>query len=141
MDLRIMLILKKKWQHCARWVYYLSEITNLRILPASPSVNFVLVESRPFCMTLDLQLSFYCPLCYNIRAHCPLTQCLRTTRATLAGAHSYFVVSFKCDGKNSCNDLIPNPPMSICFPPWSFTVNYYFSRCTLLCKIVTYLSI
>ena len=30
--------------------------------------------------------------------------------AILAGAHSYFVVSpFKCEGKNSCHDLIPNP--------------------------------
>ena len=58
---------------------------------------------------LDLQLSFYRPLCYN-RAHCPLLQCLNTISAILAGAHSYFVVSsFKCEGKNSCYDLIPNP--------------------------------
>ena len=62
----------------------------------------VLVESRPFCMVLDLRLSFYCPLCYNSRAHCPLLQCLCTTSAILAGALYYFVVpSFKCEGKNS----------------------------------------
>ena len=39
---------------------------------------------------------------------CPLLQCLLTTSAILAGTHSYFVVSFKCEGKNSCHDLIPN---------------------------------
>ena len=64
-----------------------------------------------FCQfwTLDLQLSFYRPLCYN-RAHCPLLLCLRTTSAILSGAYSYFVVlSFKCEGTNSCHDLIPNP--------------------------------
>ena len=33
------------------------------------------------------------PPWYNSRAHCPLLQCLRTTSAILAGAHSYFVVS------------------------------------------------
>ena len=55
------------------------------------------------------QLSFYRPLCYNSRAHCPLLQFLCTTSAILAGAHSYFVVSsFKCEGKNSYHDLIPN---------------------------------
>ena len=49
---------------------------------------------------LVLQLSFYCPLCYNSRAHCPLLQSLCTTSAILAGAHYYFVVpSFKCEGK------------------------------------------
>ena len=53
------------------------------------------------------------PLCYNSRAHCPLLQCLCTTRAILAGANSYFVVSaFKCEGNNSCHDLIPNPRSS-----------------------------
>jgi len=58
----------------------------------------------------DLQLSFYRSLCYNSRDHCPLLQCLRTTSAILAGAQPYFVVSlFKCEGENSCDDLIPNP--------------------------------
>jgi hypothetical protein len=61
-------------------------------------------------MTLDLQLSFYRPLCYYSRALCPLLQCLRTTSAILASAHSYFVVSsFKCVEKISCHGLIPNP--------------------------------
>ena len=46
----------------------------------------------PFYTTLDLQLSFYRPLCYNSRGHCPLLQCLRTTSAILADEHSYFVV-------------------------------------------------
>jgi len=55
---------------------------------------------------LDLQLSLYSPLCYNNRA---LLQCLHTTSAILAGAHSYSVVSFKCKGKISCHDLIPSP--------------------------------
>ena len=37
-------------------------------------------------------------------------QCLHTTSAILAGAHSYFVVSsFKCEGNNSSHDLIPSP--------------------------------
>jgi hypothetical protein len=54
-----------------------------------------LVESYPFCTTPYLQLCFYRPLCYDSRAHCPLLQCLRTASAILAGAHSYFVVSFK----------------------------------------------
>ena len=66
--------------------------------------------SIPFCKILDLQPSFYCPLCYNSRAHCPLMQCLHTASAILAGAYFYFVVSaFKCKGKNSCHDLIPKP--------------------------------
>ena len=69
----------------------------------------ILVETHSFCLTLDLQLSFYRLLCYNSRARCPLLQCLSTTSAILAGAHSYFVVSFKCEGKNSSHDLIPNP--------------------------------
>ena len=47
---------------------------------------------------LDLQLSFYRFLCYNSGAHCPLLQCLFTTNAILAGAHSYFVV-FKSEKK------------------------------------------
>ena len=67
----------------------------------------VLVDSHPFCKTLDLQLSSYRPLCCNSRA---LLQCLRATGAILSGAHSYFVVSsFQCEGKNSYHDLIPNP--------------------------------
>ena len=68
-----------------------------------------LVESHPFCTTLDLQLGFYRLLCCNSRAHCPLLQCLRTS-VILADAHSYFVVSsFKSEGKNSCIDLISKP--------------------------------
>jgi hypothetical protein len=32
----------------------------------------------------------------------------------IAGVHSYFVVSsFKCEGKNRCHDLIPNPHKNI----------------------------
>ena len=47
-------------------------------------------------------------LCYSNRAHCPLLQCWRTKNAILAGALPYFVVSsFKCEGKNNCNELIP----------------------------------
>jgi hypothetical protein len=104
--MRILKIISK-WQHCARCVYYLSEITthtsNLKntILvlidlqsypPKHPqsSVNDVggfdyhwlhyvwsltshdSSQSHPFCMTLDFQLSFYCPMCYNTRAHCLL---------------------------------------------------------------------
>ena len=69
----------------------------------------VLVESHPFCTTLDLQLSFYRPMCNNSRLHCPLLQCLRTTSAILAGAHSYFVVSSLNVKGNSFHDLIPNP--------------------------------
>ena len=58
------------------------------------------INSHSFCMTLDLQLSFYCPLCYNSRAHCPLLQCLYTTSIMLAGTHYYFVVSsFNCGKK------------------------------------------
>ena len=123
-----------KWQHCARCVYYLSEITTLTsnlknsILvlinlqsnppkrPQSAVTHAVLVKSHPFCMTLHLQLSFYCLLCYNSRAHCLLLQCLCTTSAILAGAYSYFVVSsFKYEEKNSCHDLIPNPHIYIAF--------------------------
>ena len=112
-----------KGQHC---VYYLSEITtstsNLKNtvlilidlrsnLPKHPQYSVVvLVEWHLVCTTLDLQLSLYCPLCYNSIDHCPLLQCLHTTSAILAGANSYFVVSlFKCEGKNSCHDLISKP--------------------------------
>jgi hypothetical protein len=97
-----------KWQHCARCIYYLSEITtrtsnlkntallliDLQSNPPKRPVrcrHVVLVESHPFCPTLDLQLSLY-SLCYNIRVHCSLLQCLHNTSAILAGAHSYFVV-------------------------------------------------
>ena len=45
-------------------------------------------------------------LCYSSIANCPVLQCLCTTSAILAGAHSYFVVSFKCEGNNSCHYLI-----------------------------------
>ena len=69
----------------------------------------ILVASHLFCTIFYLQLSFYRPLCYNSRSHCPLV----TTTAILAVAHSYFVVSlFKCEGKNSCHDLILIRPMS-----------------------------
>ena len=69
----------------------------------------VLIESHPFCTTLNLQLSFCHPLCYNSRAHCPLLQCIHTS-AILAGAYSYFLVpTFKCEGKNSCHCLITYP--------------------------------
>ena len=69
----------------------------------------VAFSSMPFSMMLDLQL-FYRSLCYNSRSHYSLLQCLRTACAILAGTHSSFVVSsFKCEGKNSCHDLIPNP--------------------------------
>ena len=58
------------------------------------------VVSVPFCTTLDLQLSFYRPLCYNSRAHCPLLRCLHTTSDIITGAHSYFMVSsFRYEGK------------------------------------------
>ena len=60
-----------------------------------------------------LTTSFYRPLCSNIRVYCPLLQCLCTKSVILAGAHSYFVVSFKCKGKNSCHDLIPNSSVYI----------------------------
>ena len=57
-------------------------------------VYVTIVESHPFCTTLDLQLYFYPPLCYKRRAHCHLLQCLHTSGAILADAHSYFVVSY-----------------------------------------------
>ena len=57
----------------------------------------------------DLEVSFCRPLCYESIAHCPLLQYLRTTSAIVTGAHSYFAVSsLKCEGKNSCHDLIRN---------------------------------
>ena len=72
----------------------------------------VLVETHPFCMTLDLQLSFCCPLCYNSISHCPLLPCLHTTSAILSAAHSYLMVlSYKC---NRCHDLIPNLRINLC---------------------------
>jgi hypothetical protein len=67
---------------------------------ASNTAGFTMHKSHPFCTTLDLQLSFYRPLCYNNRAPRPPLQCLRTTSAIVASVHSYFVVSlFKCEGK------------------------------------------
>ena len=65
-------------------------VSSVAFLPRSTAV---LVESHTFCTTLDLQLSFYGPLCYNCRAHCLLLQCLRTMNVILAGAHYYFMVS------------------------------------------------
>ena len=70
-------------------------------------INIINPPSHPFYTTLDLQLSFYRPMCYKIRPHCPLLQCPRTTSAILAGAHSYFISSFKYEEKNSCHGLIP----------------------------------
>ena len=54
-------------------------------------MHAVLVESDPFCTMLDLQLTFYVPVCNKNKAHCPFLQYLRTTSAILAGAQSYFV--------------------------------------------------
>ena len=71
--------------------------------------HIFLVELHIFFTTFDLLLSFYRSLRYNTRDHCPLLQCLNSTNVVIAGANPYFVVlSFKCEGKNSCNDLIPN---------------------------------
>ena len=76
-----------------------------------------LMESHPFCTTLDLQLSFCRPLCYNSRTHNPLQLCLHTTSALLAGVHFYFMVSsFKCEVKSSWHELIPNPSIFWHFP-------------------------
>ena len=51
-------------------------------------------------LSLEFKFGFYCPLCYNSGAHCPLLQCLCTRSAILADAHTYFVVSsFKREGK------------------------------------------
>ena len=50
--------------------------------PKAPAVRCryaVLVEAHTFCTTLDLQLSFYRPLCCNSRAPRPLLQSLLTT--------------------------------------------------------------
>ena len=94
--------------------FYADESLNLKSYGRTVFLCLFLLVSQavsiPFCTTLDLQLSFYRSLCYNSRDHCPLLQCLRTTSAILAGAQPYFVVSlFKCEGENSCDDLIPNP--------------------------------
>ena len=69
-----------------------NDVESVECRRLSPYVNFILVESHPFCLTLDLQLSFYRLLCYNSRPHYLLLQFLRTS-AIEAGAHSYFVVS------------------------------------------------
>jgi hypothetical protein len=90
---------------------------SLAFIPRSTPLwcrHAVLVES-PFYTTFDLQLSFNRPLCYRSRDHWRLQQCLRTTSAILAGAHSYFVLSFKREGKNSYHDLISNPHMHILY--------------------------
>ena len=109
-----------KLKCCTRCVNYLSEITprtcNLKNTvgllvivnlqrnplkrPQSAVNDLECLESYPVGTSLDLQLSFYRPMCYNSRAHCPLMQYQRTNNATLAGAHSYFVVSsFKRERK------------------------------------------
>ena len=104
-----------KWLY-VRCVYYLSKfmthtsnlkntiLIDLQSSPPKASTvrcrHDVLVKSHAFCTTIDLQLNFYHPLCYNSRAQCLLLQCLHTTSALLAGAHSYFMVSsFKCERK------------------------------------------
>ena len=94
-------------------VFHKLTVTFSKIYPSQYGyfdVGTPFYESHLFCKILNLQLSFYRPLYYNSRAYCPLLQCLCTTSAILAGTHSYFVVSsFKCEGGNSCLDLIPNP--------------------------------
>ena len=68
-----------------------------RIPSASPCVNFDISWLTSILHDAYFQLSFYRPLCYYNRPHCPL----HTTITILAGAHSYFVVSsFTCEGKN-----------------------------------------
>ena len=80
-----------------------------RIPPASQCVNFGISWVASILQDAWLKLTFYRPLCYNSRTHCSLLQCLRTSSAILAGAHSYFVLSsFKWEGKNRCHDFIPN---------------------------------
>ena len=65
-------------------------------------------ESHPFCTTLNAQLSSIA-LCVVIVELTALYCSVRSTSAILGGAHSYFVISsFKCEGKNSCHDIIPN---------------------------------
>ena len=73
-----------------------SQCHSLAFLPPSTAIlctHAVLIESHQFCMTLDLQLRSYRPLCYNIRVHWPLLHCLCATSVILAGTYSYFVVS------------------------------------------------
>ena len=76
-----------------------------RIAPASPCVNFEISYSSRVTSILPaawLRTEFLSLLCCNSRAHCHLLQCLRLL--------CYFVVSsLKCEGKNGCHDLIPNP--------------------------------
>ena len=48
-----------------------------------------------------------------IICHCSLLQCLCITSAVLAGTHFNFVISFKCEQKNSCHNLISNPHISV----------------------------
>ena len=73
---------------------------------------------------------FLSPLCYKNRAHCSLLQCLHITTAILSSAHSYFVVSFKCVGKNSCHDLIPKPPQTLYLNPVHERVSL---KCIFVC--------
>ena len=65
--------------------------------------------SVPFYMTLDLQLSFYRPLCYISGAHYLPLQCLCTTSTILAAAYSYlWYHRLNVNEKNSCHHVIPN---------------------------------
>ena len=127
---------------CGTHFYAILRRSSLKILQMVHFLSLFLsvtqAVSIPFCMTVDLQPNFYGHLCYNSRVHSPLLQPLRTTSAILAGAH-YFAVSFKCEGKNSCHDLIPNPRIySICIKSaltfyrrefcshWQTLNHYYF---------------
>ena len=69
----------------------------------------VLIESHSFFTTLDLKLGFFRPLCYHRRVQYPPLQYLRIKSAILAGANYFLAISFKCEGKYSCHDLILNP--------------------------------
>ena len=60
----------------------------------------------PFCTTLDLQLTFYRPLCYNSRAHCPLLQCLRATSA-ICICFDRVIITAQCTAAFS--DLLCSP--------------------------------
>ena len=113
-SLMIRVIMKWSWGLCTDLLAFALQ---LRKTPENLKLGDCLMkgpcnQSSPQMGSLSskLQLSFYHPLCYNSRANCPLLQCLCTKSGILAGTHSYFVVSsFKCEGKNSCQDLIPNP--------------------------------
>ena len=66
--------------------------------------------SIPLCTMLDLQLSFYYPLCYNSRAHCPLLQCVCTTSAILAVFFLWYD-HLNVRGTITCHDLILSSPL------------------------------